>query len=587
MTEQKPETKPPTDADDTGKNGARNGERQEAVLPADAQAVVNKSDYVLLFDELAFDNLVKCNMAGILPGAHLCSVSSAGAISDPASFALLNAGKGVTWVSHTKDGRMLARELADEYTVKHVTEFDPVTWNGVPMFKDLLAHSRKKKPRAFPTAAADSKKKPKPTPSAYAQRTKDGPDAFEVAGALKDKLLPLSMYAAGRGWYHRPAGAGLWQHDAEALRMREQVQGAEVFVNARKGTSVRATVTECESMLQVDGDLLDADDWTAGLPDGRVLNLRDGSVRDANGDADLITMALGCVPAAGEPELFQRVLAETFAHCAQPPETVQYLRWWARMALTGDCKAESMLFLFGPPGSGKSLIADTLAHVVGGYGATVSAKCVVGDKEQHLAWLAKLDRTRLVRINEMPRSGAWRTSDLLSMVSGETLTANHMRSGTFNFRSRMHVLASGNHAPSAPSSSGLWRRLRLIDCRNPVPSERQDATLREKLQAEAPRILSWLLSADMAEPAVPAEMLTAAASMATDGDTVGEWLEANYEHDMAGAVPVAEVYQQYVSEVGDANAVTPRAFGLRCTERLGVSFTYNRAKCRHCKRIGS
>ena len=116
-----------------------------------------------------------------------------------------------------------------------------------------------------------------------------------------------------------------------------------------------------------------------------------------------------------------------------------------------------MLFLFGPPGCGKSTVADTLLHIAGSYGATLSAEHVVGDSNQHRAWLARLDRKRLVRINEMPSKGAWRTSDLLSLVSGEMITANHMRRDPFDFPAlalRCALPATMRHSHQAVPGTG-------------------------------------------------------------------------------------------------------------------------------------
>ena len=191
-------------------------------------------------------------------------------------------------------------------------------------------------------------------------------------------------------------------------------------------------------------------------------------------------------------------------------------RRWSRTSVGGSgarslatARRKPCCFWFGPKGSGKSTIADTLLHIAGSYGATLAAEHVIGDTNQHRSWLARLDRKRLVRINEMPQRGAWKTADLLSLTSGEMVTANHMRQDPFEFRSRAAVLATGNHAPLAPSSSGYWRRLRLADCRHQIPDEKQDDTLRLKLR-----------QGSRAHPAVGTRCATGGAAL-TGGDVDG------------------------------------------------------------------
>ena len=151
----------------------------------------------------------------------------------------------------------------------------------------------------------------------------------------------------------------------------------------------------------------------------------------------------------------------------------------------------------------------------------------------------------------MPQRGAWKTADLLSLISGEMVTANHMRQNPFEFRSRAAVLATGNHAPLAPSSSGYWRRLRLADCRHQIPDEKQDDTLRAKLKQEAGRILQWALDAPQEVPCSPAEMLMAAESLRADQDPAGEWIDDHYVSDPKGTTTSAEAYMRYTDAVGE------------------------------------
>ena len=400
--------------------------------------------------------------------------------------------------------------------------------------------------------------------------TKNGLDAQEIALKLALQHAGKSMYVHGRGWFTRAADAALWCYDGDG-RMVTAVQDHPLFLKARKGTSARNIVTEMQGQLTVAGDDLDSDDWLAGLPGaGGVLDLRTGAVRAATGD-DRITMTLGAVPDEGEPELWLKVLRETFAACADPSAIVEYVRGWFRMALTGDCSQESMLFMFGPPGTGKSIVADTLLHVAGGYGVTVAAEHLVGESHHHRAWLARLDRRRLVRVVEVPARGAWNTTEVLPLVSGETISANRMRQDPFDFRSRAHLLCTGNHQPYASSGSGLWRRFRPVDCRH-LPAA-PDETLRDQLRAEYGRILAWALAAPIKLPASPDEMKAGAEHARTERDPVGAWLDEHYQPDSAGVTPSAEMYERYCETLSADKLPTIHSYGYRLTEKYGAPFT--------------
>ena len=396
---------------------------------------------------------------------------------------------------------------------------------------------------------------------------KEGYDAFEAALLICPDLRQTVMHVEGRGWFLRPTTTALWHLDTDA-ELFNKVQNHPVAMEARRGTATRSILTEMEGQLSVSGAHLDAVDWVCGLPDGQILDLETNSPRTATED-DRVTMHLGCIPEEGPPKLWLRVLHETFAGCADPSEMIGYMRWWFRRSLTGDCTAEAMLFLHGPPGSGKSTIADSWLYVAGTYGVTVAAEHVVGNHGRHRQWLARLDRKRYVRINEMPARGAWNTADLLSLVSGETLEANLMRQNSFEFRSRASVCATGNHAPLAPSSSGYWRRLRQVECRS-VPAV-PDVRLRANLRAEGGRILTWALGTpDMPIPPIPPEMLLAAESMRAEQDPVSEWLAATFQKDEVGCLTNDEAYSIYCDSLGtDPKPINNVAFGRRMTDLFG------------------
>ena len=140
--------------------------------------------------------------------------------------------------------------------------------------------------------------------------------AYDAARAMVD-LSERTMFVAGRGWFHRGSESTLWKLDTARV-MLSKVQAHPARRNCAKGLRSTAIMGELEGMLDVDGDLLDADDWLAGLPDNAgILDLRTGAVRPATVD-DRITMSLGAVPDEGEPELWLKVLHDTFAACADP-----------------------------------------------------------------------------------------------------------------------------------------------------------------------------------------------------------------------------------------------------------------------------
>ncbi len=415
--------------------------------------------------------------------------------------------------------------------------------------------------------------------------------AYHAARSMEADLSTRAMFVAGRGWYYRSSETALWTLDAGRV-MLGKVQNHPQREQCQRGLRSNAIMGELEGMLDVDGDLLDANDWLAGLPNGAgILDLQTGAVRPAT-EHDRVTMALGAVPESGVPALFLRVLGDTVSACDDPDATAHYIRWWARRALTGDCRAEAMLFLYGEKGTGKSIIAETLLHVLGSYGAAVSASNLVGEHHQHKEWLARLAGKRLVWVNE-PTVGTWRTDLVLQMVSGEPMVANFMRQNSFQFRSRMKLVATGNDAPSAPPSSGYWRRIRQVGARH--KPERPDDTLKAKLRDEAGQILQWLIDLPdgptVGEADVPAEVRLAAQEAEAEQDPAGEWIKANLIADRKGTAISVEVYGRYCRVQPDGAAISKREFDRRMAKNFGpmqtarLPDTGKAAKVRRCSPV--
>ena len=231
-------------------------------------------------------------------------------------------------------------------------------------------------------------------------------------------------------------------------------------------------------------------------------------------------------------------------------------------------------------------MADTLLHIAGGYGVTVAAAHLIGEANHHRAWLARLDRRRLVRVAEVPPRGAWNTEEVLPLVSGESITANRMRQDPFDFRSRVHLLCTGNHQPYASSGSGLWRRFKPVDCRHVQTAP--DTTLRDQLRAEYGRILAWSLAAPVKLPKAPDEMEAGAEHARNERDPIGAWLDETYARDPAGVTWSADLYDAYTSAMPEDKRPTKHAFGTKLTEKYGAPKTAwisgKAAKVRRCTR---
>ena len=398
-------------------------------------------------------------------------------------------------------------------------------------------------------------------------------DAKRAALHFAGKWRQWAAHSPGIGWRVLRGKDSIWTVDADGVAVRNILR-RELCDDDSMRPSIRTRDVEAElrDELHSAADTWDGGRW-AGLPDGRVLSLRDGTIRpdpDPDPPDVRISMRLAVAPEPGEPTEWLRILGEAFSGMSDPGAVIAYIRSWLRYSLGADCSDHSLLFLFGPPGSGKSTIADTWAWVCGAYAATIDGMRLAGDSaNQHPQWLASLVGKRLVRVGELPDFGRWDTVRINALAAGEVIEAHRMRQDSFRFHSVSKLLITGNHRPRVSPGSGLFRRLRLIECRH-VPAV-PDLQLPARLRGEGGRILQWALDAPGKVAAVPGEIVGAVERYKADSDPLADWIEAHVSEDDNAHEPTRVLFDSYKRWCGEEGRepVGQMRFSKGLTERYG------------------
>lgn len=396
-------------------------------------------------------------------------------------------------------------------------------------------------------------------------------DAKRLAKWYAEVWVENAAHSLGLGWFVRENGESIWTEDPGGVRircrLRDGLTGAES--SAKRGTRTRDVELELRDELDVPADRWDADGGVLGLPDGRLWDVESGVPREARPN-EFVSKRLGALPDPGEPGVWLQHLGEVFADHPQPKDVIAWLRWWLRYSLGTSCTDESIVFLDGPPQSGKSTLAESWLAATGEYGAVRGGDRLAGDANAHKQWLAGLARARVVLVGELPQGGKWDVANLNSLASGEILEANKMRQDSTEFRSVSKLLITGNHRPSAAAGSGFWRRLRLLECRS--PPDNPDRTRKAKIRDELGRILNWALTGPE-NVEVPHTILQAVAEYRAESDRLAGWFEACVEEDANAYEPSATVWDSYRSFCADVpvDPMSQTAFGRELSERFGTS----------------
>jgi putative DNA primase/helicase len=255
------------------------------------------------------------------------------------------------------------------------------------------------------------------------------------------------------------------------------------------------TVSAVERLARADRriaatvDQWDADPWVINTPNS-VFDLRTGQARAHRAD-DYITK-IAAVGSHGDAPRFLAFLERITRGDA---ELIAYMRRVLGYALTGLTREHAIFFAYGTGANGKSVLLSTIAGIFGDYHRTAPIETfVAGNAERHPTDLAGLRGARLVTATETEEGRRWAESRIKQLTGGDTVAARFMRQDFFEYKPAFKLIIAGNHRPSLRSvDEAIRRRFHLIPFAVTIPAEERDGELTEKLKAEWPGILAWLI----------------------------------------------------------------------------------------------
>jgi putative DNA primase/helicase len=114
------------------------------------------------------------------------------------------------------------------------------------------------------------------------------------------------------------------------------------------------------------------------------------------------------------------------------------------------------------------------------------------------------------------------------LTGGDRLQGRFMRADFFAFAPQFKLVIVGNHKPSLRGvDEAIRRRLHLVPFTVTIPSEERDPQLSEKLKAEWPVILAWMIEGCLEWQekglAPPARVVDATATYLAGEDSFEQW----------------------------------------------------------------
>jgi putative DNA primase/helicase len=398
-----------------------------------------------------------------------------------------------------------------------------------------------------------SQRKPKPEqieerPSGYT----DEALALRFAQAHEQDL----RYIAAWGKWMRWTGT-YWRQDDTLLAFDHaravcRTAAAECRKPKLAGALASAkTVAAVERLAKADRrlaaviDQWDADPWLLNTPQG-VVDLRTGKTRPAS-ETDYCTKITAVAPAGDCPiwEAFLRRIT------GDDRDLQDFLQRALGYALTGLVREHALFFAFGTGANGKSVLLNTAAGVMGDYHRTAPIETFTASmSDRHPTDLAGLRGARLVTAVETEEGRRWAESRIKTLTGGDRIAARFMRQDFFEFSPQFKLLIAGNHKPGLRSvDEAIRRRFHLVPFGVTIPPDERDGTLPDRLKAEWPGILAWLIRGCLSWQerglAPPAAVLDATAAYLEAEDAIAAWIDDICTRDPGTWTGSTELYTSW------------------------------------------
>lgn len=365
----------------------------------------------------------------------------------------------------------------------------------------------------------------------------------------------IYRWSPGLGWMHD--GGVTWGRDEGLTRFdltrricRAAAGCAGTDAEQKRLTSAK-TVSAVLSLAQSDQRIVvPASAWDGAplllnTPAG-IVDLQTGTTRPRSPD-DYVTQATRVAPDFGRAaEVFDSFLLSIFDG---DHEMLDFMQRALGYCLTGDRREQVVFFWHGNGSNGKSTLLDLVQWLLGDYVLKMPASALmVTRNDRHPTELAQLRGKRIAISSELEEGQFWNEALIKELTGDEVLTARFMRQDFFEFAMTQKHVIVGNHKPRLRGSDpAIARRLVLVPFVVTFEGRQRDKHMLDKLKAEAPAILAWLVRGAVRWHreglGIPERVRMAGAEYLAEHDDLALWMAEMC--DRTGDAKASELYASF------------------------------------------
>lgn len=233
--------------------------------------------------------------------------------------------------------------------------------------------------------------------------------------------------------------------------------------------------------------------------DSGVVNLEDGKILPFDKKYKM-SMNTNCFVSYNEPKVWLKFLHDIFQRPNQEEteELINTMQLFLGDAITGRTNKDLLMIMYGNGSNGKSTFIKTVKKAFGDYGTTMNSELLLQSKNASAQStefsFAALKGSRIIIMSETNEGEKMNDKVIKQLTSGETIRAQKKFGDPFEYEPSFTPCMSTNNLPYIRSKDyGIWRRIYLIPFLVKFTNETKDIHMPEKLEAELPQILGWII----------------------------------------------------------------------------------------------
>ncbi len=224
----------------------------------------------------------------------------------------------------------------------------------------------------------------------------------------------------------------------------------------------------------------------------------------------------------------------------------EFMQRFTGYCMTTDTKYETALWLWGPPGGGKSTYIEAICAMLG------AKACVLGlsEIERSQFALSQLPGRTLAVSTELPARIVRSTNIINAIISGESIPVERKYFDPYTIRSRAKIIWGMNQLPSVTTEGvGMFRRVVPVHFAS-IPESERDPKLKEAIMEHPMAVANWSIEGLRSVQAsgslnIPAPLIAARDRYREHNDLTLNFVNETCDRDVEKKVKTTTIYAAY------------------------------------------